>query len=95
MVETVGSLVALPDATAQLVERAAGSIVSVRGGGRWQTSGIHWRSGILAQQSQACCRLQTRRVSPCDGYILSLASSTVLSARIDLEDLASKLTRRF
>ena len=47
MVETVGSLVALSDATAQLVERAAGSIVSVRGGGRWQTSGIHWRSGII------------------------------------------------
>jgi S1-C subfamily serine protease len=47
MVETVGSLVALSDATAQLVERAAGSIVSVRGGGRWHTSGIHWRSGII------------------------------------------------
>jgi S1-C subfamily serine protease len=47
MVETVGSLVALSDATAQLVERAAGSIVSIRGGGRWHTSGIHWRSGII------------------------------------------------
>jgi S1-C subfamily serine protease len=47
MVETVGSLVALSDATAQLVERAAGSIASVRGGGRWHSSGIHWRSGII------------------------------------------------
>ena len=34
MVETVSSLVALSDATAQLVERAAGSIVSVNSGGR-------------------------------------------------------------
>jgi hypothetical protein len=32
MVETVSSLVTLSDATAQLVERTAGSIVSVRGG---------------------------------------------------------------
>jgi S1-C subfamily serine protease len=47
MVETVSSLVALSDATAQLVERAAVSIVSVRGGGRWHLSGIHWRSGII------------------------------------------------
>ena len=47
MVETVSSLVALSDATAQLVERAAISIVSVRGGGRWRSSGIHWRSGII------------------------------------------------
>ena len=47
MVETVSSLVALSDATAQLVERAAVSIVSVRGGGRSHLSGIHWRSGII------------------------------------------------
>jgi hypothetical protein len=47
MVETVSSLVALSDATAQLVERAAGSIVSVNSGSRWHSSGIHWRSGII------------------------------------------------
>ena len=47
MVETVSSLVALSDATVQLVERASASIVSVRGGGRWHSSGIHWRSGII------------------------------------------------
>jgi hypothetical protein len=35
MVETVSSLVALSDAAAQLVERAAGSIVSVRGSSKW------------------------------------------------------------
>ena len=47
MVETVSPLVALSDATVQLVERASASIVSVRGGGRWHSSGIHWRSGII------------------------------------------------
>jgi hypothetical protein len=47
MVETVGSLVTLSDATAQLVERTAGSIASVRGGGRWHSSGIHRRPGII------------------------------------------------
>jgi len=47
MAETVSSLVALSDATAQLVDRTAGSIVSVRGGSRWYSSGIHWRSGII------------------------------------------------
>ena len=47
MVETVSSLVALSDAAAQLVERAAGSIGSVTSGGRWHSGGIHWRSGII------------------------------------------------
>ena len=47
MVETVSSLIALSDATAQLVENAAGSIVSVNSGSRWHSSGIHWRSGII------------------------------------------------
>jgi S1-C subfamily serine protease len=53
MVETVSSLVALSDATSQLVERAATSIVSVRCGGRWHSSGIHWRSGIVVTAEEA------------------------------------------
>jgi S1-C subfamily serine protease len=47
MVEMVSSLIELSDATAQLVERTAGSVVSVNSGSRWQSSGIHWRSGII------------------------------------------------
>ena len=47
MAETVSSLAALSDATAQLVERTASSIVSVRGRSRWHSSGIHWRSGVI------------------------------------------------
>jgi S1-C subfamily serine protease len=37
----------LSDSSAQLVERAAGSVVAVHGGRRWHSSGIHWRSGII------------------------------------------------
>jgi S1-C subfamily serine protease len=47
MAETINSLVALSDAAAELVERTANSIVAVHGGGRWPSSGIHWRSGVI------------------------------------------------
>jgi S1-C subfamily serine protease len=47
MVDLTNPLVALSDSTAKLVERAASSVVSVHGGSRWHSSGIHWRSGII------------------------------------------------
>jgi S1-C subfamily serine protease len=47
MVDLTHPLVALSDSTAKLVEGAASSIVSVHGGSRWHSSGIHWRSGII------------------------------------------------
>jgi S1-C subfamily serine protease len=47
MAEPTNLLVAFSDATAQLVERTASSIVAVHGAGRWPTSGIHWRSGVI------------------------------------------------
>src|SRR5580704_10104925 len=47
MTESNNPLVAFSDSAARLVERAAGSIVAVHGGGRRATSGIHWRSGII------------------------------------------------
>jgi S1-C subfamily serine protease len=47
MIDTPNPLVALSDSTANLVEHAASSIVSVHGAGRWHSSGIHWRSGII------------------------------------------------
>jgi S1-C subfamily serine protease len=47
MVEPANPLAALSDTTAKLVEGAASSIVSVHGGSRWHSSGIHWRSGII------------------------------------------------
>jgi S1-C subfamily serine protease len=47
MAEPINSLVAFSDAAAELVERTASSIVAVHGGGRWPSSGIHWRSGVI------------------------------------------------
>jgi S1-C subfamily serine protease len=47
MTESNNTLVAFSDHAAQLVERAAGSIVAVHAGGRRSSSGIHWRSGII------------------------------------------------
>jgi hypothetical protein len=60
MVETVSSLLVLSDATAELVERAAGSIVSVNSGGRWHSSGIHWRSGINVTAARAVVGVVSR-----------------------------------
>src|SRR5258706_5947690 len=48
MVEPGSPLLAFSDHAAELVERVAGSIVAVDGGGRWPSSGIHWRSGVIA-----------------------------------------------
>jgi S1-C subfamily serine protease len=47
MVEPGSPLLAFSEHAAELVERAAGSIVAVHGGGRWPLSGIHWRSGVI------------------------------------------------
>src|ERR1700730_10069349 len=47
MAEPTNPLIAFSNAAAQVVERSASSIVAVHGGGRWPSSGIHWRSGII------------------------------------------------
>jgi len=47
MAEADNPLAAWSDRTAQIVETAASSIVAVHGGGRWPSSGIHWRSGVI------------------------------------------------
>jgi S1-C subfamily serine protease len=47
MAEPASPLLAFSDHAAELVERTAGSIVAVHGGGRWPSSGIHWRSGVI------------------------------------------------
>jgi hypothetical protein len=40
-------LLAFSDHAAELVDRTASTIVSIHGGGRWSSSGIHWRSGFI------------------------------------------------
>jgi len=47
MAEPVSPLIAFSDHVALLVERASAGIVAVHGGGRWSSSGIHWRPGVI------------------------------------------------
>jgi S1-C subfamily serine protease len=47
MVEPGSPLLAFSDHAAELVERTASSVVAVQNGGRWPSSGIHWRSGVI------------------------------------------------
>src|SRR5262249_21341094 len=56
MVEPSSPLLALSDHAAELVERVAGSIVAVDGGGRWPSSGIHWRSGVIVKAEEVLDR---------------------------------------
>lgn len=56
MAESTNALTAFSDHTAQLVERIAGSVVAVHGGGRWSASGIHWRSGVIVTAEEALDR---------------------------------------
>src|ERR1700757_3417157 len=47
MAEPTNPLIAFSNAAAQVVERSASGLVAVHGGGRWPSSGIHWRSGVI------------------------------------------------
>lgn len=51
MAETNNPLAALSDHTAQVVERAAHTVVAVHGGSR--SSGIHWRAGVIVTAEEA------------------------------------------
>jgi S1-C subfamily serine protease len=51
MADSSNPLAALSDHTAQVVERAAQSVVAVHGGGR--SSGIHWRAGVIVTAEEA------------------------------------------
>jgi S1-C subfamily serine protease len=53
MVEPGSPLLAFSDHVAELVERTAGTIVAVHGGGRWPASGIQWRSGVIVTAEEA------------------------------------------
>jgi S1-C subfamily serine protease len=53
MTEANNPLSAFADHTADVVERVAGSIVTVHSGGRESSSGIHWRSGVIVTAEEA------------------------------------------
>ena len=53
MIEPCNPLVAFSDYTAKLIERTAGRIVAVHGGGRWPSSGIELGGKVRASWRQA------------------------------------------
>jgi S1-C subfamily serine protease len=61
------SLAAFSDQLAGLVEHAARSVVAVHGGGRWPTSGIHWRPGVVVTAEEALERDEDITVTLPDG----------------------------
>src|SRR5262249_54279663 len=63
MVDPGSPLLAFSDHAAELVERTAGSVVAVEGGGRWPSSGIHWRSGIIVTAEEALERDEDIKVT--------------------------------
>ena len=66
-------LVAFSDHAARLVERAAGGIVAVHGGGRRSTSGIHWRPGIIVTAEEVLERDEGIKVTLAGGRLVEAA----------------------
>jgi S1-C subfamily serine protease len=71
MAKPINSLIAFSDAAAQLVERSASSIVAVHGGGRWPSSGIHWRSGVIVTAEEVLERDEYIKVALPGGRVVA------------------------
>jgi len=71
MAKPTNSLIAFSDAAAQLVERSASSIVAVHGGGRWPSSGIHWRSGVIVTAEEVLERDEYIKVALPGGRVVA------------------------
>jgi S1-C subfamily serine protease len=83
MTEFPNPLTAFSDHAAALVERAAGSIVAVHGGGRRSSSGIHWRPGIIVTAEEALERD--------DGLKLTLPGGRVVEASLAGRDASTDI----
>jgi S1-C subfamily serine protease len=84
MAELTNSLVAFSDAAAQLVERTASSIVAVQGGGRWPSSGVHWRSGVIVTAEEVLERDEDVKVTLPGGRVVAAS----LAGRDSSTDIA-------
>ena len=71
MAEPTNPLVAFSDAAAQLVERTASSIIALHGGGRWRSSGIHWRSGVVVTAEEVLERDEDIKVTLPGGRVVA------------------------
>jgi S1-C subfamily serine protease len=67
MTDTTNPLTLFSDHLAELTERAGAGVVSVRGGGRWPTSGILWRPGIVVTAEEALERDDGIEIVAADG----------------------------
>jgi S1-C subfamily serine protease len=70
MAEATNPLIAFSDHAAQLVEYSARSIVAIRGGGRWSSSGIHWRSGVIVTAEEVLERDEDIKVTLPGGHLV-------------------------
>jgi S1-C subfamily serine protease len=73
MTEFPNPLIAFSDYAAALVERAAGSIVAVHGGGRRASSGIHWRLGIIVTAEEVLERDEDIKLTLPGGRLVEAA----------------------
>jgi S1-C subfamily serine protease len=73
MTEFPNPLIAFSDYAAALVERAAGSIVAVHGGGRRASSGIHWRPGIIVTAEEVLERDEDIKLTLPGGRLVEAA----------------------
>ena len=67
MTESTHPLAAFSEEAAQVVERAAGSVVAVHGGGRRSASGIHWRAGVIVTAEETLERDEDIKVTLAGG----------------------------
>lgn len=67
MTEPNSPFVAISEHTSALVQRTASGIVAVHGGGRWPSSGIHWRPGVIVTAEEALERDENIKLTLPDG----------------------------
>jgi S1-C subfamily serine protease len=84
MVEPGSPLLAFSDHAAELVERTAGTIVAVHGGGRWPASGIHWRSGVIVTAEEVLERDENIKLTLPGGRV----ADALLAGRDPTTDVA-------
>jgi S1-C subfamily serine protease len=61
--ESNNALLSFSSETAALVERAAASVVTVHGGGRYPSSGLHWRPGVIVTAEERLERDDTIKLT--------------------------------
>jgi S1-C subfamily serine protease len=84
MTEFPNPLIGFSDQVAALVERGAGSVVAVHGGGRRSSSGIHWRPGIIVTAEEALERDDDLKLTLAGGRVVEAS----LAGRDPTTDIA-------